>query len=252
MSDESSENPVDDAAWRSAFEASHYGVIRQAISQDTVGIAARYMRMLYEHHQPLLVFNERQQSYGAYGDPLGESILATVLPQICGLTGLELLPTYSYSRIYSKGGILDRHIDRPSCEVSGTLLIDSDAEWPIYLEVDGQAREVLLAPGDLMIYRGCDLPHWRDSCPCEFSAHVFLHFVEAGGPYAHLVYDERTGLGAMQTKVRPLRDPYLDRAEQARRHKPMPRVRRNEPCPCGSGKKFKLCHGAIATDPTQR
>ncbi len=26
----------------------------------------------------------------------------------------------------------------------------------------------------------------------------------------------------------------------------MPKVGRNEPCPCGSGKKFKLCHGKIA------
>ena len=27
-------------------------------------------------------------------------------------------------------------------------------------------------------------------------------------------------------------------------HKSMPKVGRNEPCPCGSGKKYKKCHGA--------
>jgi preprotein translocase subunit SecA len=27
---------------------------------------------------------------------------------------------------------------------------------------------------------------------------------------------------------------------------PIPRVGRNEPCPCGSGKKFKQCHGKLA------
>ncbi|MEO8125339.1 MAG: SEC-C metal-binding domain-containing protein, partial [Burkholderiales bacterium] len=26
----------------------------------------------------------------------------------------------------------------------------------------------------------------------------------------------------------------------------MPKVGRNDPCPCGSGKKFKLCHGKLA------
>jgi preprotein translocase subunit SecA len=26
----------------------------------------------------------------------------------------------------------------------------------------------------------------------------------------------------------------------------MPKVGRNDPCPCGSGKKYKHCHGAIA------
>jgi preprotein translocase subunit SecA len=25
----------------------------------------------------------------------------------------------------------------------------------------------------------------------------------------------------------------------------VPRVGRNEPCPCGSGKKYKQCHGAL-------
>ena len=26
----------------------------------------------------------------------------------------------------------------------------------------------------------------------------------------------------------------------------MPKVGRNDPCPCGSGKKYKHCHGALA------
>jgi preprotein translocase subunit SecA len=26
----------------------------------------------------------------------------------------------------------------------------------------------------------------------------------------------------------------------------LPRVGRNDPCPCGSGKKFKQCHGKLA------
>ena len=25
-----------------------------------------------------------------------------------------------------------------------------------------------------------------------------------------------------------------------------PKIRRNEPCPCGSGKKYKQCHGRIS------
>ena len=35
-----------------------------------------------------------------------------------------------------------------------------------------------------------------------------------------------------------------DQAQTVRRD--MPKVGRNEPCPCGSGKKFKHCHGALA------
>ncbi|MBI2535773.1 MAG: SEC-C domain-containing protein [Gemmatimonadetes bacterium] len=34
-----------------------------------------------------------------------------------------------------------------------------------------------------------------------------------------------------------------DRPAQARA---LPKVGRNDPCPCGSGKKYKKCHGAGA------
>ena len=36
----------------------------------------------------------------------------------------------------------------------------------------------------------------------------------------------------------------VDQAQPVRRD--LPKVGRNEPCPCGSGKKFKHCHGALA------
>ena len=39
-------------------------------------------------------------------------------------------------------------------------------EWPIYLDPSGEEGKegvkVLLNPGDMLIYRGCDLEHWRD------------------------------------------------------------------------------------------
>jgi preprotein translocase subunit SecA len=34
--------------------------------------------------------------------------------------------------------------------------------------------------------------------------------------------------------------------EVAARMAEVPRVGRNDPCPCGSGKKYKLCHGRLA------
>lgn len=238
--------------WRSAFASSRYGVIRQAISPDAARIAAQYMRTLHDHYQPLLLFDEGQQSFGRYNDPLGESVLALVSPQISGLTGLDLLPTYSFSRMYVAGGILRKHVDRPSCQVSATLLLGSDVSWPICVEVDGERREVHLEPGDLMVYRGCEVPHWRDRFPGQYSVHVFLHFVEAGGPFAHLVYDEREGLGAPQLKCAPQRDQTRQQmAQQMAQPKAEPvrgnqirGVRRNELCPCGSGKRFKYCHGS--------
>ncbi|MEG3063354.1 MAG: SEC-C metal-binding domain-containing protein, partial [Comamonas sp.] len=36
------------------------------------------------------------------------------------------------------------------------------------------------------------------------------------------------------------------RADEAEAAAPMMRVGRNDPCPCGSGLKFKQCHGKLA------
>jgi preprotein translocase subunit SecA len=35
-------------------------------------------------------------------------------------------------------------------------------------------------------------------------------------------------------------------ADAATVAKPVPKVGRNDPCPCGSGKKYKQCHGRLA------
>ncbi|WP_300450274.1 preprotein translocase subunit SecA [Accumulibacter sp.] len=56
--------------------------------------------------------------------------------------------------------------------------------------------------------------------------------------YHHADYDEALGLGS---------EGEAETATSAR--KPMPhgaKVGRNEPCPCGSGKKYKFCHGKLS------
>jgi preprotein translocase subunit SecA len=57
---------------------------------------------------------------------------------------------------------------------------------------------------------------------------------------ANVTYTAPTESGDVETTV--------DQASQRELAMPgdtMPRVGRNDPCPCGSGKKFKLCHGKL-------
>jgi hypothetical protein len=59
-------------------------------------------------------------------------------------------------------------------------------------------NEVNLSPGDLVIYRGCDLSHWRK--PFEYPTEVwhvqgFFHYVDANGPYTEFKYDKRNSIG---------------------------------------------------------
>ena len=50
-----------------------------------------------------------------------------------------------------------------ACEISLTVNLDGDEEWPIWIETpDGKEVRVSLKPGDAMIYLGCTARHWRE------------------------------------------------------------------------------------------
>ena len=75
-------------------------------------------------------------SYAKYGDRLMETLLVKTIDVMQRKTGLKLVPTYSYTRLYRKGNILRRHKDRPSCEISTTLNLGGD-NWPIFIDPTG-------------------------------------------------------------------------------------------------------------------
>ena len=121
-----------------------------------------------------------------------ETLLTWVQPAMEKHTGLKLSPTYSYARIYKKGDILKRHKDRFSCEISTTLHLGGEP-WPIFLDPTGQKTvineekqihkpnapkgvPVDLNVGDMLIYSGCDLEHWREPFEGNVCVQTFLHY----------------------------------------------------------------------------
>ena len=133
------------------------------------------------------------------------------LPVMEKKTGLKLNPTYSYARIYKTGDVLHRHKDRFSCEISTTLNLGGDP-WPIYLEpkknvgipdgkkitVSSQNKgvRVNLKPGDMLVYRGMELEHWREEFQGNDCCQVFLHYNDQKSKNADQnVNDRRPHLG---------------------------------------------------------
>lgn len=114
-----------------------------------------------------------------------ETLQERLWPVIEHHVGEELIPTYSYARLYSNGDVLTRHSDRPACEVSVTLQLGRSHHysWPIFMGSD----VCYLGEGDGLIYPGCDIDHWRDKCdgpPGYYSGQVFLHYVRKNGVFA--------------------------------------------------------------------
>jgi hypothetical protein len=127
-----------------------------------------------------------------------DTVLERIWPFIENVLEEELIPTYSYARLYTNDNILKTHTDRPSCEISASIQLGRSHHyaWPIYA---GDQR-FDLAEGDAMLYQGCNIPHWRDACagPIDYySGQVFCHFVRAQGPYANHAGDQRWKNGEM-------------------------------------------------------
>lgn len=132
-----------------------------------------------------------------YGDFAMETLLEKVLPSLEHRLELKLFPTYSYVRIYKDGDFLPKHIDRPACEISGTVCLGYAPDvppWPIWVEHNSRSVPVSLNAGDMLVYRGTELPHWRDAFRGQYLAQAFLHYVDQNGPNQAWKFDKRASL----------------------------------------------------------
>ena len=208
------------------FKIKKYQVIKNAISYELANFVYNYFMLkrdavnfMYKNNinyeSPLLgTWADKQvpNTYSHYADFVMETLLMKVLPKMQQETGLELVPTYSYARIYKKGDILKRHKDRPSCEISTTIHLGG-TKWPIFIDGTGsdnvideyknihkpnapKGTEVLLDVGDMLVYSGCELEHWREALNGDNCAQVFLHYNHLNGRFAKSnMFDKRPMLG---------------------------------------------------------
>jgi hypothetical protein len=199
-----------------SFKKNKYAIIKQAISKDLATFIANYFCMqkqvydtcsqarYFSPFENIIGFYEGENAqipntYSQYANVAMETLLLKCQPDMEKITGLKLTPAYTYARIYKKGDELKRHKDRFSCEISTTMNLAGD-NWPIYLEPSGEKGKkgvkVDLKQGDMLVYRGCDLEHWRKPFKGEECVQVFLHYNNIKTPGAkENMYDRRPHLG---------------------------------------------------------
>ena len=195
------------------FKKDKYCIIRQTISKDLATFVYNYFLMkkqVYDiclkqrYISPYEVLlgcyeGENEQiphTYSCYSDIVMETLLLKCQPIMEKTTGLKLQPAYTYARLYKKGDVLKRHKDRFSCEISTTMNLGGD-KWDLYLEPSGQkVIKVDLNQGDMLIYSGCELEHWREKFKGKMCGQVFLHYNNKKTPgSAQNLFDKRPHLG---------------------------------------------------------
>ena len=196
-----------------SFSKNKYTVLRSVISKELSQFVYEYFSLKRQVARTMFdakyispfttyygVWNDEQvpNTYSHYSDIAMETLLQKVKPVMEKQTKLKLTETYSYARIYKKGDILARHKDRYSCEISTTLNLGGD-KWPIFLDPTGKTGqagiEVNLEPGDMLVYSGCDLEHWREEFKGNNCCQVFLHYNKKAKKAKENLYDKRPHLG---------------------------------------------------------
>ena len=199
-----------------SFKKNKYIIIKKAIDKDLALFLYNYLlvkkqvfvtcleKKYISPFETMLGFYEDKNgqvpnTYACYADIAMETLMLKCQPIMEKHTQLKLNPAYTYARVYKKGDELKRHKDRFSCEISTTMNLGGD-DWTIYLEPSGEIGKkgikVNLKPGDMLVYSGCELEHWREKFKGKDCVQVFLHYNNKKTPGSKdNMFDKRLHLG---------------------------------------------------------
>lgn len=187
-----------------SFKSDGFEVVRNVIEPQLLEHLKTEFEMI--RAVSFFIFGEKNQysfgdgqspnSFSIYSATCFESLSLILNQKMNEIVDLKLFPTYTYARIYYKDAILKPHTDRPSCEYSTTICIDSTDLWDFYIKDRiGKEHILKLNPGDMCVYSGCELEHRREPYEGTQQIQCFLHYVNSNGPYKDYKFDKRPMMG---------------------------------------------------------
>ena len=163
----------------------------------TVQEADELAQWMFEQERLGLLQKDPRSNFNLFGLSTQNALpfvklLVRKTPEVSKLCSEEVLPTYVYSIIYKNNSELIRHVDRDACDISVTINLKKDVDWPVCIKKpNGEEICIELNPGDAMMYFGCDAEHWRkDSFQGQNFVQVFMHYVRANNERAYTFFDK--------------------------------------------------------------
>jgi len=140
---------------------------------------------------------------GCYNHPQYRNIHSQIRLKLEKIIGKKLYNTYYFDRFYFSNQKLEKHIDRPSCEISLSIHISSNSKtpWPIFVKTPhGDDASINLSAGDAILYKGCEVIHWRNEfdkrnillhniIPQKYYHQLFFHYVLSNGNNVHYAFN---------------------------------------------------------------
>jgi hypothetical protein len=183
------------------FAHQKYAVWRSILPR--LSLLYKHVRKLADHNAMRGGDSQVPNALAGRNDFVIDELLGDLLPDVEAATNLKLFPTFSYFRMYRKDDALQKHTDRPACEISLTLCLGYQARcpWPIWIDGPAGSSAIELEPGDALLYRGCECAHWRELFDGEHAAQVTLHYVDQNGPSAEWKMDKQPSLGTIRRYI---------------------------------------------------
>ena len=181
-----------------------YKVIRNYISSEEANtLGESYKEFVVTNGIPTEAEEITTNAYDFYNRPEQVALLSEKVSHINELLGRKVLPAYSFVRQYGVGSFLSKHTDRPSCEVSLSIHLQGDKEWGFCIEdKEGNPVELILHPGDAVLYDAPNATHWREVYTGEFYVQTFHHYVLLGGEHEHRFFDELNQTFSLKTYIK--------------------------------------------------
>ena len=177
-----------------------YIIIKNAVSKELcefLTLEYELMEQVLQNMYPTANLSDLcSNTFARYAPLMMEALAVKLQPTIEEAVGMKLHPTYSYARIYYNGSDLPKHIDRKSSEITVSVCLEKETDWPLYVKsADGTEHAINLDVGDIGIYSGRKHEHWRNPFTGKRHVQAFLQYVNAEGDEAWLKYDTRACLG---------------------------------------------------------
>ncbi len=178
------------------FAAKRYAIIDRVVPPAQLRALQSYFRRYLE--QGFMKFGDDQVPlrFTAHSEHVAEMVHIALTQVMAKLTGIPVVPTYSYAAAYVEGAVLEPHVDHHACEFSFSFQLeylpapsDGVSPWPLYVSSNepedldvhpDNDTAVHLANGSMLAYKGRELVHYRTPLfPGHRSSSLFFHYVPA-------------------------------------------------------------------------